>query len=204
MIYQTLLNFSGGIDSLWCLWDYARRREPLLVHHCHLKNWTKRTELEAQAVKSALNWIDKHEPFSYRLVRTGFDYGNTMIVQDKEVIGFMTGIVIRDARNKGLRNIIISSNRQDIERTEYYVSSESDRLRLIEGVGRRRLNYLYPIADKSKEDLIRELPPDLLELAWYCRTPAPGDKPCTRCKTCQTVLPLLFNKSTPLEGLTIP
>jgi len=213
--YKTLLNLSGGIDSLWCLWNYAGRSEPLLVHHCYLRNWCRRADCEARAVTLALKWIDENEPFDFRLIRTAFDYGNMKIVQDKEVIGFMTGIIVRDARNRGLRNIIISSNKEDIERTQYYVSSESDRLRLIEGVGRRRLNYLYPIADKSKEDLIRELSPDLLELAWFCRTPAPGGKPCTRCKTCQTVLPLLSNKTTPgdhrtskrsesPEGLTIP
>lgn len=187
---RTLLNLSGGIDSLYCLWDYARRREPLLIHFCELINWTGRHKHEVQAVQKIIEWIDRHEPFRYKLLQTRYDYGNTRIVQDKEVIGFITGTIIRDPRIAAhLQNIIISSNRQDISRTPYYVRTEADRLRLIEGVGRKRLKYIYPIGSKTKAKLIRELPPDLLRLAWFCRTPNQG-RPCKKCQTCTKVLPV--------------
>jgi len=195
MIYKTLINFSGGIDSLWCLWDYARRREPLLVHYCHLVNWTGRGDHELKAVQNALAWIDEYEPFDYKLIMTRFDYGNMRIVQDKEVIGFLSGIILRDNRYP-LQNLIISSNAQDVERMPYYIRSEADRLRLLEGVGRRRLRYLYPIMGKTKEQLMRELPRDLLDLAWFCRTPSKQGYPCGRCQTCTKVLPILDNLET--------
>lgn len=190
MMYKTLLNLSSGIDSLWCLWDYARRREPLLIHYCHLKNWTGRGDVENRAIDKIMAWIDEHEPFQYKLIRTCFDYGDARIVQDKEVIGFMDGVILRDSKYP-LENLIISSNKQDISRTEYYVRTEADRLRLIEAVGRRRLNYIYPIKEKTKAQLIRELPPDLLKLAWFCRVPSSHGKPCGRCQTCTKVLPVL-------------
>jgi len=98
MNYQTLLNLSGGIDSLWCLWDYARRREPLLIHFCHLINFTGRGDYELEAVDKILAWIDENEPFDYKLIKTRFDYGNARIVQDKEVIGFLSGVILRDTR----------------------------------------------------------------------------------------------------------
>lgn len=190
MRYNTLLNFSGGIDSLYCLWEYAKRKEPLLIHFCHLVNWTGRGDHEFKAVEKALEWIDKNEPFDYQLKTTRFDYGNVCIVQDKEVIGFLTGVLLRDP-NYHITNLVISSNKEDMARTGYYLRSEADRLRLIEAVGRRRVKYLYPIKDKRKEQLIRELPAELLELAWYCRTPGTGTEPCGKCQTCKKVNPVL-------------
>lgn len=187
---KTLLNFSGGIDSLWCLWDYARRREPLLIHYCHLVNWTGRGDYEATAVKNSLAWIDAHEPFEYKLIETRFDYGNARIVQDKEVIGFLSGIILRDNRHQ-IQRLIISSNKEDIARTPYYIRTEADRLRLVEGVGRKRVKYIYPIAGKSKAQLIKDLPPDLVRLAWFCRTPTKNGNPCNKCQTCKKVLPVL-------------
>ena len=188
--YTTLLNFSGGIDSLWCLWNYARRQEPLLVHYCHLVNWTGRGAQEKKAVDCIMTWLDEHLPFDYRLIQTRFDYGDVAIVQDKEVLGFLTGVILRDHRNQTVNRLIVCSNNEDVSRFPYYVSTEADRFRLIEAVARKRVEYVYPIAGKTKADLIRELPADLLALAWWCRTPK-GEEPCRTCRTCKKVFPVL-------------
>ena len=184
---MTLLNFSGGIDSLYCLWQYALSKTPLLIHYCELQNWTKRHEQERVAVAKILGWIDKHLPFEYTYLKSSFDYGNLSIVKDKEVIGFMTGVILRDKRHE-VDSVIISSNKEDVSRLEYYTESEADRIRLMEGVGHKKVKYLYPIKDKTKAELISELPKDLLSLSWFCRIPKSG-KPCGKCKTCKTVLP---------------
>ena len=187
--YQTILNLSGGIDSVFALWLYARHQWPLLVHHCHLINFTKRAPHELEAVKRVLKWMEENEPFDYHLIQTQFDYGNMGIVQDKEIIGFLNGVLLRD-RRFFVHNILITSNRDDISRFGYYLATETDRMRLIEGVGQRKVKYLYPIANFTKEDLMRRMPPELLELCWFCRTPNDG-APCGTCDTCKKVLPIL-------------
>lgn len=189
--FQTLLNLSGGIDSVFTLWLYAQHQWPLIVHHCHLINWTERAPHELEAVKSVLAWIGENEPFEFHLIQTQFDYGNMGIVQDKEVIGFLNGVLLRD-RRFFLHNIIVCSSRDDISRFGYYLNSESDRMRLIEGVGRRKIKYLYPIANFTKSDMMRRMPRELLDLCWFCRTPKDGQA-CGKCETCKKVLPV-FDK----------
>ena len=139
--FQTLLNLSGGIDSVFCLWLYAQHQWPLIVHHCHLINWTNRAAHELEAVKNVLEWIGEHMPLQMHLIQTQFDYGNMGIVQDKEVIGFLNGCLLRDRRYL-IQNIIVCSSRDDINRFGYYITSEADRLRLIYGVGQRRVKFL--------------------------------------------------------------
>lgn len=194
--FHTLLNFSGGFDSLYCLWDYARRGEPLFVHFCRLRNFTGRVDFEARAVRNCVRWIKGQYPdYTFALWTSAYDYGNMSIIQDKEVIGFQTGVALRN-RQLPIQNVIISSNKEDISRTEYYMRSEANRYRLIFGVGGREVRILYPIKDLTKEDIIRALPAGLRKLAWWCRTPVrgavPGEgTPCGSCQTCQKVLPVL-------------
>jgi len=185
---KTLLNFSGGVDSLAVLYEYAVRREPLLIHFCELINWTKRYRKEVQAVDRIMEWIEANQPFPYEMVRTRFDHGNVRNSQDKYLLGFCTGLVLQDPRWR-IKKVIISSNAQDVSRTEYYTTSEAIRLSVIGTVAGYAPEYIYPIKDRNKEQLMRELPRELLDLSWSCRKPIHG-KECGNCQACTKIIPV--------------
>ena len=87
---RTLLNFSGGIDSAYCLYRYLKDdpRETLLVHHLNLINKEGRAPHEKQAVKSILDWCVKNGIANFKYIESAFDYGTLgYLVKDIEIIG---------------------------------------------------------------------------------------------------------------------
>jgi 7-cyano-7-deazaguanine synthase in queuosine biosynthesis len=185
---DTLLNFSGGIDSTYCLWDYLTNHpdKPLLIHHCQLKNHERRNELEFIAVQSILAWVQKRGMDNFKYIQTGFDFGNMgFLVPDKEVIGFFTGCILAK-KSVRIERVIISSSKDDMAKRKYYTHSEAKRLAIIHTVGRREPEYIYPIMEMTRAEMMAKMPKDLLALTWYCRTPK-NNKPCEKCPTCRAV-----------------
>ena len=180
-----LLNYSGGLDSLHCLLhsDYD------IVHHCSIINHEGRHRLEKKAVDATLGLIRLARPSkSFIYIHTTYDYGNTRrIVLDKDVIGFQTGMLMR---GYNIKEVIISSNLEDVSKVDYYERTEQRRKAIIEAVAGRAPEYLYPIAELPKRELIKQIPEKYLRLAWFCRTPK-RDQPCGACPTCKAVLPHL-------------
>jgi 7-cyano-7-deazaguanine synthase in queuosine biosynthesis len=183
-----LLNYSGGIDSLYCLLncDYD------IVHHCSIINHEGRHRLEKSSVDATLRLIRLARPQKpFEFVQTVYDYGNTKrIVLDKDVIGFQTGMLMRAYP---IDTVIISSNKEDVSKVDYYTRTEARRLEIIKAVSGSEPKLELPIAQLSKRELIESIPEKYLRLAWFCRRPK-RDKPCGNCPTCKAVLPHLNNK----------
>lgn len=188
---STLLNLSGGFDSVYSLYKYAMENKHLIIHHCNLHTHEGRGDIERVAVHNIMNYIMKQFPnFKYIYVETDFDYGdNHSIFKDKDVIGFMTATLLNN-RRYNINKVIISSNKEDIGRPDYYIASENRRKHIIEYCSNRKPDYLYPIEHLTKQEIIEELPKELCELVWYCRKPI-VDKICGICKTCKSVIPHL-------------
>lgn len=191
---DTLLNLSGGIDSAYCLYQYALSKTPLLIHFCELINHEGRASYEKKAVKNLLKWVNYNLPFEYKYIETSFDYRNAgkPIVKDKYIIGFTTALVLNNRLAESVDKVIISSNKEDVSRLEYMEKTEAIRKLLITSLG-KSVEYIYPIREKTKAELIQELPADYLKYTWFCRTPKEG-KPCGQCHTCRQVLPHLNRK----------
>jgi 7-cyano-7-deazaguanine synthase in queuosine biosynthesis len=187
---NTLLNLSGGIDSAAVLYDYAVRGEPLLVNHIIISNFEQRIRHEHSAVRDLLRFVKNAFPnFSYQLIESKFNAGNTgYYTLDKLTVGFVTGMVLNNPAYKNVKNIIISSNADDIARVNYYEASEARRKAIIMAMCQRDdLNYIYPISQESKEQLCQRLPPDYLALTWFCRKPQADGNTCGRCVPCKAV-----------------
>src|SRR5690554_6553651 len=108
---DTLLNLSGGIDSVYCLYQYVLRGEPLYIHHINLKNREGRNEKEAKAVSDVLSWADS-QGYKYEYIETAFDYGDIRrLLADIEVVGIMTGVVAR--ARKGVKKTLVCSSLTD-------------------------------------------------------------------------------------------
>ena len=192
---NTLLNFSGGLDSTYCFYTYMKDNPntKLLVHFCHLINWECREPYEAKAVKQTTEWFKSHGMGNFELLETTVDYGNIRwIAPDSSLISWWTGAILRNPRRNNIRNIIIPTPKDEIVRMPEEVArrqecNETIREAMLKNSKRlnpRDIEIIYPIIDKWKHELVAEMPEDLVDLTWSCRTPRINGKPCEKCHTC--------------------
>lgn len=187
---DTLLNFSGGIDSTLCLYNYLRDNphKTLLINHVNLKNHEGRQDVENAAVHKILKKIQEMGYKNFRYIESSFDYGSIgWIVKDHELIAFFSGTIFRAPKYKDLKNIIVPFIKMEM----HTPGREVIYRRVFEALNPdREYNMIFPLIDMTKEEIIKATPKELLELTWYCRTPKEG-KPCGKCITCVDVHPHL-------------
>ena len=179
-----LLNYSGGIDSLFCLLfeDYD------IVHHCSIINHEGRHRLEQKAVDATLGLVRVHLKKKFKYVHTTYDYGTVAkITKDMHLIGYQSGLM---ATSYGVTDVIVSSNKDDIANAGYWYPADEKRRAIANASAGKELNFHYPIAHLTKKELIEAIPEMYLKHAWFCRTPK-NSKPCGKCITCNAVLPHL-------------
>lgn len=178
-----LLNYSGGIDSLYCLLfeDYD------IVHHCSIINHEERHRLELKAVDATLGLV-RATGKKFAFVQTRYDYGNARkITKDMHLIGYQSGFI---SGAYGVNEVIVSSNKDDISNGAYWPPADEKRRAIANASAGKELKFLYPIAHLTKKEIIEAIPERYLKHAWFCRTPK-NNKPCGNCITCTAVLPHL-------------
>lgn len=194
MMIDTILPFSGGVDSTYCLWKYLKDNpnKTLLVHHVNMKNKQGRMEYEKKAVHSILEWLQNNGLGNFKFIESGFDYGNISILHhDIVIIAFTTAVILRSPQYKNVTTVIATSNKEESsgQSIEYLENTAKRKIRLktLHNVAERNnIKVIYPIYNTPKQQLIAEMPTELFELCWYCRTPRNG-KPCGNCFTCRRV-----------------
>lgn len=179
-----LLNISGGVDSVYVAWDHLRnRRGRLLLHHCEFRTKSRRWEAEAKALNEVLAWFDANGLTDYEIARTGFDYGTLDTIWDIEVIGFLTGVILR--KRPEINTVLLTATADDME-LKNISRRQKRRADIIELVANRPVRLIQPVSHVRKAAMIAELPADLYALTWSCRKPKDG-KPCGKCYTCRTI-----------------
>lgn len=188
---RTLLNFSGGIDSTYCLYHHLKDnpKETLLVHHLNLINREGRAPYEKQAVTNILNWCIRNGMGNFKYIESTFDYGTLgYLVKDLEVIGFLTGVILRHPGHQKITDVILPMHKSEMARFpgDSYQRAHHKRKVLAETVAMREVNFTFPIIDMTKKQIIEGLPEELFKMTWYCRRPRKGE-PCGKCHTCLQV-----------------
>jgi hypothetical protein len=191
---DTALAFSGGIDSTYCLWKYLKENpdKTLLVHHVKMKNYEGRMMHEYAAVRNILNWLLKNNMSNFEYVESGFDYGGIdYLHNDIVATACFTGVILNDPAYKSVKYVIGTANKNEAWSKSLEEVKKEKRRTLRENLvrliaQRNDIEYVYPIYDKWKSKLIKEMPKELFDLSWYCRTPKNG-KPCQECFTCKLV-----------------
>lgn len=177
---SSLIQLSGGIDSTYVLWKWLvdNPNDFCVVHHINFKGITEdRLNNERESVYKILKWLDSKGLNNYFYLENNFDYGNfTSSIYDVELCGFLAGVILISPRWRGVSKMIHSIYDSESER-------EAKRQLLMNITSERKIESVYPLYKKEKWQVINEMPPDLLELCWYCRTPN-GDNKCGKCHTC--------------------
>jgi hypothetical protein len=191
----TLIQLSGGIDSVYVLWKWLvdNPDEYCLVHHIKLIDFEQNYNFELEAVDKILRWLDNKGLKNYFYVQNTFDYGNfSSCIPDSEICGFHAGILLRLPRWYSINKVLlpIYNIRSDAEKLQKG-GREYNRLELMKTISMRD-DYesiytfgIYP-DHMDKTDVIKAIPKELLNLCWYCRTPL-NNKRCGICFTCESV-----------------
>jgi hypothetical protein len=189
--FDRLLTLSGGIDSTYVLYKHVTEiGTPLVVHHCNIKNNEKRDKVETRAAREVVRYMREKHGADITYTESTFDYGNNAIVQDIELIGFVAGMVFRNPAYQ-IDGMYICASKYDMEQPGNYELRSRRRFQIIKAMtDREDIVFDYIIKDTPREDIIRELPKELLFRAWFCRRPN-GEQICGKCKTCNVTVPTL-------------
>jgi 7-cyano-7-deazaguanine synthase in queuosine biosynthesis len=185
----TLAMFSGGIDSTAMLVKLLTGSDDeLRVHHVHMANKEGRDAAEAQAVRQVIDWCrTRYRAFRYS--ESGLDFRALEAIPiDYLSIAFVACQVAIDTPR--CTRIAVGSLAADTD-----IENRSARQRRVfdemyacyraRKLGEPRVEWIYPVYDQPKSDLVRALPKELLSLTWSCRRPADGGRPCGECKACR-------------------
>lgn len=186
---DVLINLSGGVDSVYALWQHVKNGGDPLLHHCHLITPSGRHTYEKQAVRRVMRWLMDHGYGAPKLVETTFAAGTAGYnLQDVEVIGFMTANVLLHPAHRDIDTVIISANSGDLAQGPGYERRVANRNTIIQTlVSDRDIRFEYPIADVSKQEMVRTMPSDLLAACWWCRRPRRNGSTCGNCRPCREV-----------------
>jgi 7-cyano-7-deazaguanine synthase in queuosine biosynthesis len=182
------LNLSGGVDSTFALWRLLADGHKIVAHHCQVRNREGRGPYEKAAVDAVLRWLAARR-LDRRLtyVESGYDHGSLgRLIYDVEVIGFYTGVALRDPSRRRIQTVVISANANDATVTRPDAPRIVRRRLIAEATAGRKLRWWVPFASTSKVAMVEQLPADLLALTWWCRRPTDGRR-CRKCKPCREV-----------------
>jgi 7-cyano-7-deazaguanine synthase in queuosine biosynthesis len=213
---EVLVNLSGGIDSTYLLWKLLSDGKSVLVHNCKITNHEGRVYAEQNAIKKILEWLKENNLSNFKYIQTEFNYGNMeRIIRDIEVVYFITAAILRDQKNKSIKELAVSANAHD-ESNNPKEQSVVRRREILKSISPRKefegydseAVLSFPIINKTKKDLIDEMPEELFRLTWFCRKPISLDQDnnlleknspnaskwlaCKKCTPCKHVMSALI------------
>ena len=200
-----LCMFSGGIDSTGVVHQLftapAYRDRPLIVHHVFLQNRENRARAELAAVSKIGEYYRQQFPnraFTYTesvFNSSGFaPLSSSRFPFDMDVCAFIAGNIC--VARKDIRQVAMGRTRTDIDSGGQNFQKRMERAQTIfRGVysleSEALPEYIFPVMDKTKQQIWNELPQAVRDACWYCRHPQYAEdgsaKVCGQCITCADV-----------------
>lgn len=177
---MTIIGLSGGIDSTYCLWDALRSGRKVISNHIRLISHEGRQDVEDTAAAGVVEWL-RAQGFVWTHHTSTFDYGSIRPISlDLVIWGTFAGLLATE-RRRDRPTVTISAPQGSA------IITHGPRLQqIINYAAGRPVTLEWPIATTPKADLIAAMPPELLNLCWWCRRPQ-DSQPCHRCPTCRNV-----------------
>ena len=184
---ETLVNISGGVDSMYCAWKVLKenKEETFLLHHV-LRDKNIRVRKEKTAVDSCLRYFRNEGLINFKYVEnTCYKLGEGVkTIQDIEMVGIFTAIILRSFPS--IKKVVISANKEDLVQGRLYDLRSKTRFETIHALSRNKeVEYLYPIKDLTKKEITKLIPRNLLKVCWSCRKPDVNGIACGKCQPCR-------------------
>lgn len=179
---NTLLMFSGGLDSTGVFYKLIKEKVKLHVHHMNLINKENRCEAERIAVKNICDYMKNIGDFDYSESTHELPTINNNFAYDSDLYNLVAGSICSSDHSikfvaLGLTKSDLSSsvNRRVLRGNKIFESFSSS------------AKKIYPLVDKTKKEIFDFLPKELVDLTWSCRTPIyqDGIQKCGKCKACK-------------------
>jgi len=190
----TLVMFSGGLDSTAALYKLLITSEDdLHVHHVHLVNRDGRARAERDAAQAVITWCRANcRPFAYTESALDFEALRAIPI-DYLSIAFAACQVIIDVPH--CNRIAVGILAADLDEVKRKVSEQQRRVfeamyacYRARKLGEPVVEWIYPVYELSKAQVVASLPEELRAAAWSCRRPvatASGYRICGECKPCR-------------------
>jgi 7-cyano-7-deazaguanine synthase in queuosine biosynthesis len=195
---NTLLMFSGGLDSTGALWQLLQNKDNKLhLHHLHLINKEKRARAEHIAVKNIISYISKYYKVKYSESYHEYPHysyltminKNTLALNqnfmfDSDLYNFISGTICTSLPN--IKSVAIGRTKSDSEEisTMNRAAIGTNIFKLLAP----NVEKIYPVVHLTKTEVYNILPKELRDMTWSCRTPIYINeeiiKECGKCKTC--------------------
>lgn len=186
---DTLINLSGGVDSVYCAWKLLNENpnEKFLIHHV-ARSKLVRTRKEKEAVDNVLKYFEENELTNFKYIETtGYVLPKSVsVIKGIEMVGFFTGVILRSYPD--IKKVVICANSEDLVQGEGYNLRSKTRFDITYATSRGiEVEYLYPLRYMTKGEIADSLPVELLSLCFYCRKPDDDGNPCGRCQPCKNI-----------------
>lgn len=184
------LGLSGGLDSAYLAYRLLSAGHPLLIHHCAYRTHQNRWPHEETAYRAILEWLSDHGLTDWTLIRSEFAPCRSIPYWflDYEYLFWIAGAHLRlhgkQRSRADIQHVIVASH-QESRRT--FGDPTFDRIwATLERTAERPIKPLEPMKRYNRTQILADMPPDLMRLCWWCRTPKDG-QPCHACSTCKAV-----------------
>lgn len=202
---QLILMFSGGLDSAYVLWELLTKTD--LPVHCHHVELRVASEPRWEHEKIAATNIYRYCTANYRT----FSHGHSVYSWPAKTpfVGWDSDLILVEAQKvagnfamvAGIEKVqvILGWCQDDLERE--VVKERASRnvtpnlwkaLHASLYANQRMLvsdKLSFPLLEqkKYKKDLLTDMPPELVELAWTCRKPEHDGSACRKCHACRAL-----------------
>lgn len=179
---DTLLMFSGGLDSTGLFWMLMREGCSLHVHHLRLFNVENRALAEDRAVSRVVEYMRGLGSFGYSESRHDYPCYGSGFVWDSDIFSFMAGSICLSMGS--VRRVAVGMTLSDVRGGLDARVGRANRIFGAFGVGAEKV---YPLSSMTKAQVYDMMPEDLRVLSWSCRTPVyEGGEilECGRCVAC--------------------
>jgi len=172
-----MVNFSGGIDSTLVALKALQTDHNIILHHVILKNKMNRWRPELKAVQRLLSLFEQDYSFEY--IETTLDTNNINMTYDSLYTTQMASAICFSRQHfKAIHEVWMGFNKDD--NLAFF-----DYQRVLEAPFNNPPKLIMPLKNKTKKEIIKELPDKYLQECFWCRTPNKNGTPCCNCHACR-------------------
>lgn len=184
---ETLLMFSGGLDSTGVFYKLVGDGVKIHVHHMNLINEENRADAESTAVRNILVYMKELGEFTYSESTHEVPSWNSSFLFDSDVYNLLAGSICSAFPN--IKYVALGLTKTD---TSGPVSRRIERgLKIFSSFG-SKAQKLYPLLEMTKKEVYNMLPEKLRSLTWSCRRPVYKEGVAFKCNRCKACIELRF------------